>query len=285
MTTATNRNNNDTPLVSVMMVTYERHRLLRHALRQLDFQQNVGGLQVVVVDDSRDGPDDVTELQDCLSILKHDENEQNQHTLMYHYSEARMAIGAKRNKAVELASAPHVIQVDDDDLYSPHRIAYQLEPLLQNNDNNNSNNRADITMLQQHTWACLDPHSNDHPQFYEATEQFQQHCHYGTLCFSKHIYPTVHYPKDSSLGEDLAFVECAEESSTTFPPPKIVVLSNQDDHHVYVRHGGATNVGHDLSRDSRFKPVQRGDLMEPLRQVALHLPSPSSSLKATTTDK
>uniref|UniRef100_A0A7S1BUI7 Glycosyltransferase 2-like domain-containing protein n=1 Tax=Corethron hystrix TaxID=216773 RepID=A0A7S1BUI7_9STRA len=243
--------NRKLPLVSVMLLTYERPLLLRHALRQLA-RSTQERLEVVVWDDSPSaGPQDAEELR---SYLRPEDQ-----TLVYRYSRERLTIGNKRNLCVETCTAPYVIQVDDDDLYSVDRIPYQVEPLIRGT--------AQLTALRQNAWVVLDER-NDRPRFFRATEEFQKLPHYGTMAFAKEIYPAVRYPSESSLGEDEAFFERAGAVRTQ-------LLDNCDDHHVYVRHARATNVGHNLLRDSRFRALDDPplEMMIALRDVAQNMPS------------
>ena len=114
------------------MPVYERPALLNLALDQIGHTNYEGEIEVIVIDDSEMAMD-TARLSSYLSPTKH--------TLMYnHLNDRRYTVGAKRNIACNEANGDIIVMMDDDDIYHPDRIDYQVKPIL--------NGDADMSVLR-----------------------------------------------------------------------------------------------------------------------------------------
>ena len=107
-----------TPQVSVVVPTRNRRRLLERALGSAFAQRGVD-VELIVVDDASTDRTDVYlgGLADArLTIVRHDEP---------------LGVARARNAGLELARAAWVAFLDDDDVWSPVKLAAQLEALEQ----------------------------------------------------------------------------------------------------------------------------------------------------------
>ena len=164
---------------------------------------------------------------------------------MYHHlNDRRYTVGAKRNIACNEANGDIIVMMDDDDIYHPDRIDYQMKPIL--------NGDADMSVLRQDIW--LQFYGDGHPsQFYKAVPKMAQSVHYGTLAFRKDIWnpDTGIVYTDASLLDEVVFYNKVKG----MPSMRVIELPNNG-MHVYVRHPQNINrPGTDLAKDRRFVPT------------------------------
>jgi glycosyltransferase involved in cell wall biosynthesis len=167
------------------MPTYNRRAFVPQAIRYF-LRQDYPRRELIIVDD---GTDPVADL-----IPDHP-------SIRYVQLAEKRSIGAKRNRACELAKGKLIMFWDDDDWYAPNRITRQVMPILEG--------RADITCLYnslmfwfptRQFWACT-------PQLYDR--MFLRGIHGGTITFWKLLWGKEVLFPDTSLAEDVAFVVMA----------------------------------------------------------------------------
>ena len=135
---------------------------------------------------------------------------------------AKMTNGAKRNLAVSLARGSIIATWDDDDVYGPHRLTRQAQPLL--------DGTCELTGLRTgaiyniSTGECFTLDNSVHKQMFHAN------VHGGTIMYWKHVWEKAQYP-NVNVGEDAEFMRRA------IPAKKVVQVPNHGDF-VYIRHGG-----------------------------------------------
>lgn len=196
------------PLISCIMPTQGRPEYVLHSI-QLFLRQDYPHKELIIIDDDN---------QDLTDRLPLDSR------LRYLHLPAGTSIGAKRNKACELAKGEIIAQWDDDDWYSPDRLSVQAAPLLVG--------QADISALTAHIffdlptwkfWTCT-------PELHRRL--FVRDVHGGTLVFWRKIWQhVVRYP-NRSLAEDAIFLDHAIRRGA-----RLERLINTGQF-VYVRHGG-----------------------------------------------
>lgn len=198
------------PLVSCMLPTYNRRHFLPQAIRYFQ-RQDYPHRELIVVDDGTDAVGDLIPPGSNIQYIRLP----NKHSL-----------GAKRNIACEAARGEIIISWDDDDWYAPHRIAYQVEPLLQG--------RAEVTSLGRGLLLSVPTH-----EFWMTTEQlharmFAQGAISGTMAFWKRLWSRgVRFPP-RSLAEDATFLQALRRAGA-----RLVTLQNRDTF-IYVRHASNT---------------------------------------------
>lgn len=171
----------DVPLISCIMPTYNRRPLVSLALRWFA-QQSYPNRELLVVDD---GNDPVADLAESVPNVR------------YLRLRSRTSIGAKRNLACEQAQGEILAQWDDDDWYSPERLATQAAPILEG--------RADVTgienryMLEMPAGRCWTVAPSLHRRMFVGD------VHGGTLVYSRRIlqdgirYPSLNLAEDAAL--------------------------------------------------------------------------------------
>jgi glycosyltransferase involved in cell wall biosynthesis len=121
--------------------------------------------------------------------------------IRYYQLESKLSIGAKRNKACELARGSIIAQWDDDDWYAPNRLSAQVAPLL--------TGVADISGITGTTFFVLDSW-----EFWRCSQQlhsrlFVEDVHGGTLMYKQNIWAQLARYPDISLAEDATFLRYA----------------------------------------------------------------------------
>jgi glycosyltransferase involved in cell wall biosynthesis len=139
------------------------------------------------------------------------------------YGRPGESIGAKRNRACEIAMGGYVAQWDDDDWYGPRRLSVQLEPLLAG--------RADVTAMTTPIFLELPAW-----RFWGVTpwlhrRLFVQDVHGGTLVYRREVWERLARYPDASLAEDAQFLTSAKRRGARLQPVPGEGLF------MYVRHG------------------------------------------------
>lgn len=173
------------PLISCIMPTYNRRPLVTLALRWFA-QQTYPNRELFIVDDGSDPVADLAEGAPNVRYLR---------------VRSRTSIGAKRNLACQQAQGEIIAQWDDDDWYSPERLAAQAAPIL--------DGRADVTglenryMLEVPAGRCWTIDGSLHRRMFFGD------VHGGTLVYSRRILQDgIRYPA-SNLAEDAALLQQA----------------------------------------------------------------------------
>ena len=166
------------PLVSCIMPTYNRPEFIAHAVHQF-LEQSYPNKELIIIDDGD------TKIESLLP-----DNSQ----IKYVYLNEKLDIGSKRNMACNMSTGQFIIHLDDDDFYAPNWIEKQVSFLI--------NNKLEVTGLST-------------PLFYDkSTSNFWQYKYpvtskpwvYGaTLCYTKKLWESNPFPV-MNCGEDNAFV-------------------------------------------------------------------------------
>jgi glycosyltransferase involved in cell wall biosynthesis len=190
------------------MVTRDRPDFVLQSIRYFQ-RQDYSSKELVIL---HDGPDDLS------SRIGNDDR------IRYVKLPGVLSIGAKRNRACELARGSFIAHWDDDDWYAPDRLSLQLAPLL--------SGAADITALRAGIffdlprwkfWGC------------EAAlhrRLFVEDVHGGTLVYKRACWENLSRFPDLSLAEDAFFLR-----QTVQQGARLCRLPN-DDVFVYLRHAG-----------------------------------------------
>lgn len=109
-------NPNESPLVSVVIPTYDRREFLSEAIKTV-IDQTYGKVELIIVDDCSPGsPEDIvrnapTEDLQNIDFVRHNENK---------------GVSAARNTGIKRASGEFIALLDDDDLWTAEKIERQI---------------------------------------------------------------------------------------------------------------------------------------------------------------
>ena len=110
-----------TPLVSVVMPTYNRANLLNNAINSI-LNQTHKNFELIIIDDgSKDNTANI--------VLSY-----NNPKIRYHSNQTNKGISYSRNKGFNLAKGKYIMIMDDDDFSLPDRMEKQVN-FLENNPN------------------------------------------------------------------------------------------------------------------------------------------------------
>jgi O-antigen biosynthesis protein len=195
-----------TALVSCIMPTGNRARFALQAV-DLFLRQDYPERELIVVDDGDD------HLNEQLP---------NDPRIRYLRVPPGLTIGAKRNRACEIARGDIIAHWDDDDWYAPTRLSVQATPLCAGD--------AEITGLRGGVILDL-----PRWEFWQTTPElhrrlFVQDVHGGTLMFRRRVWEEIARYPNRSLAEDAIFLQrCVQRRA------RLVAVPN-DGQFVYLRH-------------------------------------------------
>ena len=195
------------PLVSCIMPTGNRREWALQAVGYFLCQDHPDK-ELVIVDDGRDELERALPADPRIRHLRVPEG---------------MSIGAKRNRACELARGSVLVQWDDDDWHGPARVRTQVDLVR--------SGAADIVALADPVFFDL-----DRWEFWSCSPElhrriFTLDVHGGTLAFRRSVWERLATYPDSSLAEDAAFLRAATRRGARLRRLPCSGLF------VYVRHG------------------------------------------------
>jgi glycosyltransferase involved in cell wall biosynthesis len=200
------------PLISCIMPTRGRPDFALRAIAYF-LAQEYPNRELIVVDD--EGSDLASRLPTAAEAAGP--------TIKYAQVPAGTRIGAKRNRACEMAAGAIIAHWDDDDWYSPRRLSEQAAPLL--------SDQAEIVGLEAGIFFEL-----ERWRFWRCTPELHRRLfvgdvHGGTLMFRRHVWERLARYPDVSLAEDAAFLRQATQRGA-----RLRKLPNAE-LFVYLRHG------------------------------------------------
>jgi O-antigen biosynthesis protein len=197
----------DMPLVSCIMPTRNRRVFVQQALAYFE-RQDYPNLELIIVDDGNESISDLVSAKPRVRYVS---------------LPGQRSIGDKRNLACEMARGAIIAHWDDDDWYAPHRLLYQVAPLLANT--------ADITGLETscffdltrwQVWTCTPALHN---------RLFVGDVHGGTFVYWRKVWERLARYPSASLAEDAAFLRDARRRGA-----RLQKLPHANSF-VYLRHG------------------------------------------------
>ena len=118
---------NNEPLVSVVIATYRREKELRKALSSLALQ-TWKNMEIILVDDNADPVWN----QKVEKILRNWEKK-IQRPLTYIKNEENLGSAASRNRGVQAAKGNYITFLDDDDWYLSEKVEHQVQQMMREN--------------------------------------------------------------------------------------------------------------------------------------------------------
>lgn len=170
------------PTVSLIMPTNGRPEFVIHALAMINRQQDVGVHEVVIVDDSPSH----TRVKGIEPGWQDADLAGGKLRVNYIVLQEQLSIGAKRNLAVEAATGDLIAHWDDDDYYSPRRLAEQLQPII--------DGEADLTVLAHEATYLL---AEDELYVAATPLAYGWGPHFGTLAYRRSVAERVAFSDTS----------------------------------------------------------------------------------------
>ncbi len=196
------------PLISVITPTYNRSCYHERLYRSFT-EQTYPNKELLILDDTEKPSEFFSRLEDKR--------------VTYIHSQARLNIGEKRNRLLDLAQGEIIAHFDDDDLYAPKYLAFMAKAL-----------GKDYTLVKLASWLAY--HRASKEFFYWNTpiisplhfvvdadskvgaiagaDHFDQNFLTSTIwgfgfsyLYRKSVYPKIIFTPEDSFGEDLHFIQ------------------------------------------------------------------------------
>ena len=213
------------PLVSCIMPTANRPEYIKQSINYF-FEQDYANKELVVVfNEDSDLPEDLPKVAN-IRFIKTTEK----------------SIGGKRNIACMNSKGLIIAQWDDDDLYGPERLKYQVDPIIVR--------ECEITGLCNIPFFGLDDWS-----FWKCNDELHQKLFVenvagGTLVFLKKVWEIAATYPNTSLREDADFLIQAIKNNA-----RLKKLDSEG-YYVYLRHHSNSwqfKLGNELITDGWIK--------------------------------
>jgi hypothetical protein len=186
----------DPPLISCILPTYNRRRFLPHAIRYF-LRQDYPNRELLVVDD---GPDAVGDLVPADPRIR------------YVRLPQKITLGAKLNLCCAQTSGPIIAQWDDDDWYGHDRLTRQLHALSRTN--------ADVCGISDLLYYDL-KRGTGHRYIYPRRER--PWLSGASLFFRRELWERLRFV-EVDVGSDGLFVWATPpEKVCSLPPPRFAV--------------------------------------------------------------
>jgi glycosyltransferase involved in cell wall biosynthesis len=213
-TSFTSFTQNDQPLVSCLMPTYDRRDFVDRAIDYF-LRQTWPRRELIVVDDGTDPVGDLVEAR-VDGIARRSGETVN---IRYHRLPQRIPLGTKRNIAVELAAGDVLAHWDDDDWYPADRLAAQLSALM----------GADALLCGTARIPFYDP-QHHRAMEYRRPPRGRPWLAGTSLMYRRRLWQTNRFA-DVATGEDTRFV---------WRTPAHAITSTEEPHVVALVHRGNT---------------------------------------------
>jgi len=188
------------PPVSIVTPTYNRRKFIPMLIEHIKAQTYPAErMEWVVFDDGSDPIED---------LLKPHEKTLN---IRYLRSETKLNVGAKRNRLHAEARGEVIVVMDDDDWYSPERVAHAVQTL-----------RARKVQIVGSTRNHL--YFTDDGSIWETGPFNPNHGTFGTMAYTKAY--AVSHPCDETVtyAEEVAFTKNYSEPLAQLDPMKVMLV-------------------------------------------------------------
>ena len=196
-------------LVSCIMPTYNRPKMVKKAIRQFQAQE-YPNKELIIVDDG------ASNLEDFIS---------SEH--IHYFKTPKMSIGAKRNFACQRANGEVIMHWDDDDWYAHNWIDVQYRLLIEN--------QADVCGLKEVFFAAP---SEEKAWIYKYPLASKSWVHGATLCFTRHFWSSNKF-QDLDIGEDIRFIWTKKHHKIVVNPHSELYVGHVHEKNVSPKHVGS----------------------------------------------
>ncbi|MEJ7679288.1 MAG: glycosyltransferase family 2 protein [Segetibacter sp.] len=166
------------PLVSCIMPTYNRREFVPHAIRYF-LLQDYENKELIIIDDGTDA------IRDLVPDVQN---------IRYYYLGQKISLGAKLNLACQHAKGKIILNWDDDDWYAARRIKYQVDAL--------QDKGTEVCGINHLFYYDL---YNDRAYQYIYPPNERSWLLGSSLCYTKELWSRNHFA-DINVGMDALFV-------------------------------------------------------------------------------
>jgi len=188
--------------VSVITPTYNRRQFIPTLIQLYANQQYPKEhMEWIIIDDGQDKVADLFE--EAAKTIPN---------IRYISLEDKLRIGAKRNRLNELAQAPIIVAMDDDDYYPPERIQLVVDAFQQYP-------KADLVgSSEMHLYYI------DTKKIYTMGPYMANHATNGTLAYRKRYAQTHKYDEYVTKAEETSFLDNYRNPMIQLDPKKTILV-------------------------------------------------------------
>lgn len=214
------------PFVSVIVPTYNRREFLPYLIHQFNYQTYPKDrLELLIIDDSPTSNEDL--------IPKDDKR------IRYIYVSEKLPLGKKRNMLNDMAKGDIIVCMDDDDYYSPDRVAHAVTKLQ-----GSKNLIAGSTVLHIYYPQF---EGTGKPTIYQfGPYNVQTHGTNATFCYYRQYLKNHRYLDDANKAEESHFTNKFTEPMTQLDPFKLMIClahnNNTVEKTAFIPQGKPTNI-------------------------------------------
>ena len=190
------------PFVSVICPTYKRRRFLPNMIKQFNYQTYPqSNMELVIIDDSPESNADIIPPQE---------------NIRYIYIPEHINLGYKRNLLNKAAIGDIIVCFDDDDYYSPERVAHAVTKL-------------ESTGAQIVGSSVIHVYYTHLDKIYELGPYGKNHATNGTFAYTRQYLANHSYIDTKSKAEEAHFTNNFTEKMPQLDPHKVMVcISHQN---------------------------------------------------------
>lgn len=191
---------NTKPFVSILTPTYNRRQFLPYLIACIkDQTYPKERMEWVILDDGSDSVEDLLR-PEFLTM-----------NIQYLRSDTKLSIGAKRNQLHAAARGEILVCMDDDDYYTPDRVAHAVMML--------TSRKVSIAGSTRNHVYFVDDHS-----IWESGPFKTNHATFGTMAYTKAY--AVSHPCDESraYAEEIEFTNKYTEPLVQLDPRKVMLV-------------------------------------------------------------
>ena len=184
------------PFVSVICPTYNRRQFLPNLIHQFNYQTYPQEyMELILLDDSPQSNADIIPPQPNIK---------------YTHLPEKLVLGKKRNLINSMATGDIIVCFDDDDYYSPERVAHAV-------------NKLQVSKCQIAGSSVIHIYYPKYDKILEFGPYAPYHGTNGTMAYTKKYLKTHGYLDDKTQAEEAHFTNNFSEQMVQLDPYKVMI--------------------------------------------------------------
>ena len=193
------------PKVSICTPTYNRRPFITTLIKCVEHQTYPKHLiEWIIIDD---GTDKIEDLVSNITFVK------------YYKCEEKITLGKKRNMLHEESSGDIIINMDDDDYYSPYRVEHAVQCLMQSD-------KLCAGCNVMYVWY------NKLHKMYQMGPYKKNHCTAASMAFKRELLEVSSYDENACLSEEKHFLKDYKIDLVELDPLKTILVFSHS-HNTY----------------------------------------------------
>ena len=189
------------PFVSVICPTYNRRQFLPSLIHQFNYQTYPQDyMELIILDDSAESNADIIP---------------EQSNIIYKHLPEKLVLGKKRNELNSMVTGDIIVCFDDDDYYSPERVAHAV-------------NKLSSSKMQIAGSSTIHIYFSKLDKILQYGPYAAYHGTNGTMAYTKEYLKTHRYEDDKFQAEEAFFTNNFSEPMVQLDPHKVMLCIAHD---------------------------------------------------------